>query len=80
MFLDIPKSFEIFNGNVSPHTFGLTYAWPLAIWLANLLRSILLYSYAGFSYKVLHMYDIIKPSTVLANAAGFVRLHIYTVP
>ena len=35
----------------------LTYVWPLAIQLANLLRSFST-SYAGFSYKVVHMYDV----------------------
>ena len=30
-------------------------------------------SYSGFSYKVLHMYDVEKWSAVLENAAGFAR-------
>ena len=35
-------------------------------------------SYDGFSYEMLHMYDVEKHSNVLENAVGFVRLDAYT--
>ena len=40
-------------------------------------ETFLLYSYAGFSYEVLRMYDVEKCSAVPENVAGFARLDAY---